>query len=67
MSEGNPDTLVRRGAELLSDFRNLEALEYLERALDLDSKSPGGWVLFGRACLRTGRHDDGLYAYEKAI
>ena len=56
-----------RGAELIQQGRNTEAIGWLETSARLDPRVPGSWVNLGVAYRRSGDADAAERAYLKAI
>ncbi len=60
-------SLLNSSRVLLERDRATEALERIERALEIDSVSSDGLRLLGRANVALGRTDDAIDAYRRAI
>lgn len=56
-----------RGAELLQEGRNQEALRWLERAVTLDPELAHGWINVGVARRRNGQLEGAEAAYRRAL
>ncbi|MEO1524099.1 MAG: tetratricopeptide repeat protein [Planctomycetota bacterium] len=61
------EVLIWAAHAALSLKRIEDAIEFAERAIKQDRRHPSGWQMRGNAFLDSGRHDEALADYERAL
>lgn len=69
LRRGQDSALLRfsLGSEYRAAGREEEAIEHLERAVELDAGYSAAWKLLGRAREAAGREEEAMAAYGKGI